>query len=416
MNARLSITLFFIFIELALNAQTVYNPNIIPLGDKEPLMANTGTGGLESSGAVYYNPAALTQLKGNSFSLSGSAYMRYRFSANPIAVVENSDLNYEANGFQTIPTSVIGVRTFKKWHFAFSFLVPMEFQYEGRQSWNINVAAIPFDFTLLQNYREKMFWGGLSAARRINEKWSWGVSLYAQQYTYLSHTQLMAHSNLFGTLTSQTERVRYSPLSALVIGGLHRSGDRLNLGLRLSMPSIPVLGKGDYYRYAFESDLGGTSTTEITDESDLKTRFVTPLDVRLGITYLIGKRWNIAVDGSFNTPQTFDAFPDVSVATTQNIDWSFRVSAAVEYKAGEKVSLHLGTAYTPSTVENPKKNGGLDFYSLFVGGKLRTEHIETSVGVFTSLGYGEADLEDTKRRSSQYYEYLGLFLGTNYKF
>ena len=57
------VLVFSVFTSLSVQAQNVNNLNLLPLGDKESLMGNTGTGGVHSTGAVFYNPAALTQLE-----------------------------------------------------------------------------------------------------------------------------------------------------------------------------------------------------------------------------------------------------------------------------------------------------------------------------------------------------------------
>lgn len=58
--ADLPLTSALLVVALALarpaHAQLSYNTNILPLGDKEALLGNTGTGGLGSTGAVFYNP------------------------------------------------------------------------------------------------------------------------------------------------------------------------------------------------------------------------------------------------------------------------------------------------------------------------------------------------------------------------
>jgi len=95
-------------------------------------MGNTGTGGLNSTGAVYYNPAALTMLEGNSFSLSASAYMRYKFSADPFAEINGEKLLYEAEDYQSIPSSVVMARKKGDWNIALSLMIPLDFLYEGQ--------------------------------------------------------------------------------------------------------------------------------------------------------------------------------------------------------------------------------------------------------------------------------------------
>ncbi len=133
--------------------QSAYNPNILPLGHKEALMANTGTGGIGSTGAVYYNPGALASLEEDYFSLSGAAYLRYTFEADPIAVINGRELTFEGDAFRSIPTSVIRVNRLGDWRLAFSALIPMQFNYEGIQEWEVPVFDDVLAITSVQNYQ-----------------------------------------------------------------------------------------------------------------------------------------------------------------------------------------------------------------------------------------------------------------------
>ena len=65
-------TILLLFWACGLYGQTAFNPNLLPLGEEEALLANTGTARSGSTGAVFYNPAGLSTVEGTSFSLSGS--------------------------------------------------------------------------------------------------------------------------------------------------------------------------------------------------------------------------------------------------------------------------------------------------------------------------------------------------------
>lgn len=379
-------------------------------------MANTGTGGLTSTGAVYYNPAALTQLDGNSFSLSGSAYLRFRFEGTPIANIAGTDLDYKGSGFRTIPTSAIGVRRRGVWRLAFSFLVPMEFNFEGQKTWNIPVNGQELKLKLLQNYQEKIFLGGLTAARPLGNGWSVGLTLYGQVYSYLSTIDLRGGITQNPDLIIQaTSREKIAPIDLLVIGGLHRSWEKWNLGLRIAAPSVYLFGEGDYYEYFF-NNLGTDTESSELDVAKNKAVFRTPLDIRIGTVHHPNERWQLALDIAYRFPLEYDVYDDERVDRREDTRGNFRINGGFEYKHSEQMAFYGGGAYTPTTLQETDQVFGQDFWSLFGGAKLFTEHIETSIGLFFSRGKGESNARIGEGTATQLYEYLGLVLGTNYRF
>lgn len=410
--------LFTILVLIKLPAQSVYNPNVLPLGDKEALMANTGTGGLSSTGAVYYNPGALTMLEGNSFSLSGSAYLRFRFEGKPIANIAGTNLNYEGNGFRTIPTSVIGVRQRGDWYLGFSVLVPMEFTFEGQQDWNIPVSSQELNLKLLQNYQEKLFLAGLTVARSLGKGWSAGITLYGQTYTYLSTIDLRGSlSESPDAIVQATRRERRAPVDLLLIGGIHRRWNKWNLGLRIAAPSINLFGTGDYYDFSY-NNLGGPGNVmrSETDIADTGVKFLTPLDLRVGAVHHPNESWQLALDIAYRFPLRYIIFDDEQLDQEDHTQGNFRINGGFEYRFKDNMALYGGASYTPTTLEETDETFGQNFWGLFAGGKLFTEHIETGIGLFFTRGKGEGKLAVGEGSATQLYEYLGAVLGTNYRF
>ncbi|MCB0805753.1 MAG: hypothetical protein KDC05_08125, partial [Bacteroidales bacterium] len=357
-----------LFCPVRIQAQT-YNPNILPLGDKESLMANTGTGGLGSVGAVYYNPAALTEVEGNSLSLSGSAYLQFRFSAKPVASFFGTDLNYEGTGYQSIPTSVIYARPVKNWHLAYSILIPMAFNFEGTTTWNIPVENSHLKLKMLQNYDESVFMGGITAARTIGKSWSVGISLYGQSYSYLSTIDLRGSIvENPGMILQTTDRRTLNPVNLLVIGGIHKKLGDLSLGLRLQAPSVYITGKGSYYDYSY-NNFGGTTNIE-TSETEIESvtgYFKTPADIRLGTTYRPTGRWLLAVDAAYRFSLAYDIYNSDELTVRENLKGNYRINAGTEYRWSEKINLYAGASYTPTTKKETDGDFGEDYRSVFTG-------------------------------------------------
>ena len=400
-----------------LAAQTGVNTNIIPLGDKESLMGNTGTGGLGSTGAVYYNPAAMTQLEGTSFSLSGSAYMRYEFAGEPAAVLEGNELNYTGTGYQTVPTSVIMMRRAGEWHLGFSVLVPSQFAFEGVNTWDLTIAGRGLAIRLEQSYEESLFLAGLSAARKLDERWSVGISLYGQNYSYLATVDSRVQFSDSPELLSQSsQRVKFSPTGLLPILGLHRKGERVDLGLRVSLPSLRLWGTGSYYDMTYGNLAGaGTGTTEVVDVTDTDADHRTPLDVRIGATFHASERWLLATDLSYGLGLDYDVLADPRADFSRKLEDTYRLSLGAEFAWRPDRALLGGFSYTPSTYSESGITNSLDYLAFTLGGKITGEHTETSAGLFHAFGKGDLPL-DNGEAGTQLFSYLGLFLGTNVKF
>lgn len=395
-------------------AQLAYNTNILPLGDKEALMGNTGTGGMGSTGAVFYNPAALMQLEGSSFSLSGSAYMAFSFEASPFSVIDDDRLDYKGSGFQSVPTSLVMARTLGKWRVAFSLLVPSQFKYEGQQSWDLDVGGTPYRLKILQNYSETMFLGGLSAAHRINERWSWGVSIHGQYFSYLSSSDVRITQENDPVRTSLiTTRDQRAPISAYVMGGLHRQGDKLGLGLRVALPSVRISGKGQHYVYGYTAlSAIDPPTTSETDLVGLKADFRTPFDVRLGATYRSNERVKLAMDASYGTGVEYDVVTGQGYSEKEELESTYRLSAGAEVSVQEHRALLLGLSWAPSTTTTNGISNTISFLSYTAGVKVTIGRSETTVGYFNAVGNGALPYAEGSIAAEQVYRYNGAFLGT----
>jgi hypothetical protein len=295
-------------------------------------------------------------------------------------------------------------------------MVPMEFNFEGQETWNIPLNGQSLKIKLLQNYQEKIFLGGLTAARRLGNGWSVGLTLYGQAYNYLSAIDLRGGiTENPDLLVQSTSRQKIAPVDLLLIGGLHRSWEKWNLGLRLAAPSIYLFGKGDYYEYFF-SNLGGAIESSELDIERNKTKFRTPLDVRLGTVHRPNEKWQLALDVAYRFPLEYDVYDDERIDRREDTKGNFRLNGGFEFQPKERMAFYGGASYTPTTLQETDELFGQDFWSLFGGAKLFTEHIETSIGLFYSRGKGEGDLAVGEGTATQLYEYLGLVLGTNYRF
>lgn len=412
-------TILLLFWACGLYGQTAFNPNLLPLGDEEALMANTGTGRSGSTGSVFYNPAALATLQGTSFSLSGSAYTLSYFEANPLEVLYEQELHYSGSGYQTIPTSIIMARKMGDWRVAFSVLIPMQFRFEGTESWRVPLSADVLDVRVMQYYREKMSLTGITLSKPINETWSWGVSIFSQYYTFTSQLDFTAQTENDPELyLRSTERIRLNPTNLMVVGGLMHHGERLNWGLRIALPSFHVFGRGDYYYEQYERIPNEAVQREVVETGRVRAQFTTPLDIRWGLQLALNPEWNASLDLSYGNSTEFQVFDSPAIDFREQVRNSFRISTGWERIFSERFSGFAGLSYMPTNLstEEGLSADAFQYSSASVGGKFSTQQVRSIIGIYFALGQSNTRREIGPEVWRERFYYLGGFIGTQYAF
>ncbi|QSE97617.1 hypothetical protein [Fulvivirga lutea] len=400
-------------IPIATNGQVSYNINALPMGDVEALLANTGTGGVESPGAVFYNPAALVMLKGSSFSLNGSAYMKFENKAEPVLVIADQELNYKADGFLTIPTSIAVVKQVSKWKLAFSALVPYEANYEGPKQWTVPFETLNVNLRILQNYKERLFYAGLSAAREIGNDWSLGTSVYWQSYSLLNVNDVaITVAENPALLDQSTERQDVNVHNLALIMGLQKRYANGSIGLKVDLPSIQLSSNAEVFSYKF-SNLNGPSTGSRENQVEVDAEYNQPFSVRFGaVKNLMNNKLLITSDISYSLNNSYRLvdlpFDDLKIDTKNSVRHSFGTQLVLS----EKITLLSGFANAWAEVDEIDRH----FWSATIATKLQSEHITSSIGFFYSQENAETPLDSgigiTKNKSTL----MGLFLGTSYRF
>jgi len=398
--------------------QTLFNPNVLPLGETEALMGNTGIGGMNSPAAVYYNPGALAMLDGHSFSLSASAYTRYTFGATPIAQLNGSNVDFEARGFRSLPTSIVMVRRFGDWRVGAFVLFTSDFAYEGQTFWKISTPAGELDVSTKINYKETLARFGAAAARPLGNGWMLGVSVSAMNFSYLESEDF---NSFFASGSDfffyENQRVKISATGLLFTAGVLKQGEKWNFGVRVNAPSIDVLESGNFYSLSYQS-IPGSPGPELAESryEDLSGQYKSPFEIGVGTVFHPNSTWCFAADITFRTGLDFARFEGLPESELIRTKSNYRLNGGVRFRPGERFGYYLGATYTPSTLEETDLEAGLQYKGVYGGVKLFTEHLETSVGIFYVDGRGESALENADVMSRQEYEFLGLFIGSNYRF
>ena len=150
------------------------NPQIMPFGESEAFLGNAGVGRATDTGAVFYNPSGLAEIESGRVTVNGSIYMGFKTKTDSLIRLDETDIPYEASGFNTIPGFYVAALRLGDWTGALSVLVPSSIQVENR---------VPFETpntrgNLLQTTRQSDLWLGLSVARKLGDRWAVGMSIF----------------------------------------------------------------------------------------------------------------------------------------------------------------------------------------------------------------------------------------------
>ena len=392
--------------------QMDYNPNSLPMGDVEALLANTGTGGVSSPGAVYYNPAALVMLEGTSFSLNGSAYLKYESKAEPLTIIGGKELDYKADGFLTIPTSIAIVKEIRNVKVAFSALVPFELNFEGPKNWNVPVQNQELNIRILQNVKQRLFMAGFSVAGNLGNDWSLGGTLYWQAYSLLDVNDMaitLVGNPVFLSQSSRRTDINVNNLMAII--GLQKQFEKWNLGLKIDLPTIELSDRADIYRYDF-SNFNGNNVGG--GEFNLKTdaNYKSPVVLRLGATFAPSESLLIASDLSYQFNQDYSRVTLPTNDIKSEVSGSYRGSLGIQKSLSEKIKLMSGFSTAMAEVDKVDRA----YWSTVLALKLSGEHTSSSIGLFYSKENAEVPIESQLQKTKSQTVTYGVFLGTNYRF
>ncbi|KAB2809973.1 hypothetical protein [Phaeocystidibacter luteus] len=405
---HLGVTISALFLSIASFAQGEFNQNLMPLGDVESLIGNTGTGGVNSTGAVYYNPAALTDLHGTNFSFSGNAYFSFEFKSDPFVTIQGEELDFEGSAYRSLPSSLISTKTWGDWAVAFSLLIPNSFNIEGKEFWQLQNAGNPLNIQAQHNFSEDYFLAGFSAARRLGNGWSVGGTLTGQYYYYMNTVGINIYAvNDPSIVSIGSYRQTLESYSLYLNVGILKRWEKFSVGLRVTTPSIRLGGTGDYYAFTYSS---GNPSQEI-DIIDATAHKVNPVDFRLGFTYKFNEKWLWALDGAY-TLETEHNYYDGQAPIDETSPSNLRISSGVTGSVKDGRDIYFGMSYNPYRATLNGREVTQSLVSITGGSRIKIGKSLNSIGIFYAIAGLESEFfgEDLGGVSEQ--TYFGISVGT----
>ena len=399
----------------------VYNPQFMPLGERQAFMGNTGTGDASDSGAVYYNPAGLADLGRDKVSVNGSAYLNYQIKYANLETVNGALVPYEASGLNTIPSTF--VTTLRHWgfNFALSVLVPESISVENRSAIRGGGGVGAMDGQLVQSSSINDLRVGFTIARKITDHFNLGITLALNDHTEAQVLSIIVHvPSATNTVSIATRSIALTSYALVpTLGAKWVATDWLSVGARVQLPTVQFSGSANTFSSTDSTVAGTVSNTDREDRPNGDATYKLPLDSTLGVAFTPASWFELLADVSFQT--------GVDYTHVQNSVWTNRIltDATLRYNLG--VQFNLSTAwsvlaggyYNPSAIHslNDDHIGDtqLDYWGASLGAIWSVEHVQTGLGAIYFTGSGLHRASD-RTNSSASVTGLGVLLTTAYVF
>jgi long-subunit fatty acid transport protein len=366
------------------------NPNLVPLGENESFMGNTGIGLANDTGAVYYNPAGLTLLPSGRVSVSGAVYLAFATHTDALVNVDSTNVPFDASGFNTIPSTYVATRRVGDWVLALSVLVPDSIKLNNR---------LPFSTpntrdNIVYSLETSELWLGLSAAHKLDDAWSVGLTLFGIQHeetqTLGLDLQNAANASVFASSIQQSD---LETLGLVAVAGVsYAASDWLRLGLRAQTAFLQVSGSGTSYQVTHAL----TSATPTTSGEDVSgtANYAMPFDFGLGAALMPADWLTLAADASVGLGTSYTPLPQSSIFNQSvTLKVTPRFNFGVEARPTPAVPLRFGAFFDPSASGGHPGDAGYsseDYYGVTAGVGLNDEHVRTCAGGFYIWSTGSA--------------------------
>jgi long-subunit fatty acid transport protein len=246
---------------------------------------------------------------------------------------------------------------------------------------------------LLQSLLNQELWGGISLARKIDERWSLGVTAWAIQRTAVEMVSLrvLIPSSANTVATSSSRKSINVVVGSVTAGVGYEATKTTRLGLRVQSPSFQLYGKADSY-VARDDINAGVLTSTVEDRRNLKGYFKLPLDLTFGVSQEVGAV-ELFLDLSLQFPVAYAETPELSEQNSFDTKLTPRGSLGMDWKMSKDWSLRSGVSYNPSALrklEIGSSESQIDLWGGTLGLLWRAGQIETSGGVFFVKGSGKS--------------------------
>lgn len=260
-------------------------------GNRSILLSGNVTGSVEDFGLTYYNPSRLTTVENTGFAFNARAY---QLSTIKISNLLGEESKLSSTNFNGVPSMAGGTFDLFGNRFAYTFISKSRF--DNVLGYNSDVLpdnifeSYPdvetYKVNLLLRTKVKDDWFGLTWAKKVNDNFSLGVSLFGSVYKY------SGGSNLNNTISSVENNVAFYQNSlgfnqesyGLVLKiGANYHFSKFDLGLNINVPYLEIYEKGKFTYTKIISGTGqGLDQFYDYNYNNLNSQRKEPLGVSLG--------------------------------------------------------------------------------------------------------------------------------------
>lgn len=353
------------------------------LSNDAATIGGAATATAKSAGALWYNPAGLTETTGFQVDVNATAYL-IRFGGSPDLTaptgVAASRRKLTTLDLVAVPTALAVARSFGRTHVSIGVFSPNRVTAYPRTSIAVRDASgTPVETTLDGNSRYTEYYGGIGFGYAVTDTLSFGATAFG---VYTSDVNTLALSSHRGEISA--------PLDTLV---LHTTRDELRLGVQLvwglrwvptprtqvglvfrsptvqvfdQVQGVTVLGTGT----AAPSSGAAPGTRpaigyflDFSGDAGLRSQFLRPMRAHLGVAHTFGKV-EVAADGSLQAPSSGSGVPESTRAVAN-------ARLGVRGPVGKSTTLGGGvfTDRSPTKDNAGALTGSLNYY----GGSLGLE-------------------------------------------
>lgn len=320
LKSILSITIFFLTLSNIHSQSSHYWSQ--HYGTRSMLLSGSVVGGVEDLGAVYYNPARLSQVENPAFLLSASVYQWTNVKIKDAFGIDRNTSRSDFKGVPSLAAGTFKLKFLKNHHFAYAILLRRDKDFTigfKDEEFGDLIDTSPGEeyFGADVNFlvKAKNEWMGLSWSYSFTPKFSVGVSgfLSLENQQKSSDIKLQALSSLGDVAQYRfLKSFRFEQYGLLAKIGLSYKLKNSILGLTINTPELNLRGNGNFN---YEEYLSGVPDIEdiytSNNQENLNVTTKKPLSIGLGITFplLNGK---IHISGEW-----FNRIPQYSILRIQ---------------------------------------------------------------------------------------------------
>jgi long-chain fatty acid transport protein len=395
-----------------------YQPFIV--GERAAGMGGAVAATAEGMDACFYNPAGLARETRDSISVNGTLYGVQNFETKDAAFPGE---DFSISSFATIPTGLSAVRRLGDGTAAaFSVFVPSQSSAREIQAFQQNQHYYNY------SYDEQTLYLGPSLGRTVNDRLSWGVSVFGV-YQTASEFQNLYWGDYAYTYTAN---YKYSVIGVVgTLGAQYRLTDEWWTGVTFTTPSATLSGDGRVQVSEVQGDAAAAGAGAAYFE-DLDADNGLPARARVGLGWRRADVGSAGLDITHNFPRDYnwmDGSQDgESITIRQEREGVTDVQVGGEVIVRKRYPIRAGFFTSFSSAPDldpaePSTPNHVDLYGVTASVGSIGESVILNFGVSYVLGDGDAfgtrldaagDLETvvSETRERSFY----VFASTAYRF